>query len=280
MVILAPAASRAQSRKVMQACERTYQRGVKLERAGKLLEAHKAMETCATDVCGSFLEHQCSAGRDRLLSDMPSVVPVVIDENGAPLTDVEVTMDDEPLRSHLDGRAIRVDPGMHEFSFKRNALVIGTQKIVAIQGKRNQPVVLRLHPAKPAEVPKLKDEQPAAKPPVQVPAAALAEVPPDRTPKRPSYVGSYVLMGSGLVAIAGYGVLTYWGRSDNDQLAQCTPNCLQASVDHIHNLYLAADISLGVGIAAVVTGGYWWWRNHSSVSVSVGPTYASIGGAF
>ena len=87
-------------------------------------------------------------------------------------------------------------------------------------------------------------------------------------------------MGSGLAAIAGYGVLTVWGRGDNDQLAKCTPNCPQASVDHIHNLYLAADISLGVGVAAVLTGGWLWWRNYRHVNVSVGPTYASIGGAF
>jgi hypothetical protein len=268
--------ARQPSRRVLQACERTYQRGVKLERAGKLIEAHKAMETCATGVCGDFIAHQCAAGRDRLRSDTPSLVPIVTDEDGETVTDVEVTMDEQVLVSAIDGRAVRVDPGMHELVFMRAGTIIATQKIVAIQGRRNQPVAVQLQRDKPA-VPTLKAESPA--PQSKLPEAALAEVPEEK-PKRGSYLGSYLVMGSGLAAIAGYGVLTYWGRGDNDQLAKCTPNCLQSSVDHIHDLYLAADISLGVGIAAVLTGGWMWWRNYSRMSVSVGPTYASIGGAF
>jgi len=264
------------TRRVLQACERTYRRGVKLERAGKLLDAHKAMETCATDVCGDFVAHQCSAGRDRLLADTPSLVPVVTDEDGGPITDVEVILDDHVLASAIDGRAVRVDPGMHELVFLRAGTIIGAQKIVAIQGKRNQPVAMQLHRAKP-EVPELNPEAPPTE--TKLPEAALREV-PESAPKRGSYLTSYLVMGSGLFAIAGYGVLTYWGRGDNDELAKCTPNCLQSSVDHIHDLYLAADISLGIGVAAVLTGGWLFWRNHSRTRVSVGPAYASIGGAF
>lgn len=267
------------SRRVLQACERTYQRGVKLERAGKLLEAQKALETCASDVCGDFLAHQCSAGRDRLMSDTPSVVPVVTDDDGGAVTDVEVTMDDQILVKAIDGHAVRVDPGVHEFVFMRAGTIIGTQKIVAIQGKRNQPVPMHLRRAAKPEVPALKQEPAAAPAATKVPELALTEVPPAK-PRRGSYLTSYLVMGTGVAAITGYGLLTYWGRGDNDQLAKCTPNCLQSSVDHIHDLYLAADISLGVGVAAVLTGGWLWWRNYTHVNVSLGPTYASIGGAF
>ena len=264
----------AQQKRVVQACERTYQRGVKLERAGLLVKAHEAMDTCATAVCGEFLRHQCAMGRDRIAQDTPSVVPIVTDDNGDTITDVEVAMDGELVSSMIDGLAIHIDPGPHEFTFTRGKTVIGTQKIVAVQGKRNQPVAVALHKAKP--VPQMSDPKPE---PAKVPEAALAEV-PDAAPKRGSYLGSYILLGTGALALTGYGLLTYWGRQDNDALAQCTPNCLQSSVDHINDLYLAANISLGVGVAAVLTGGWLWWRNHSRMSVSVGPTYASVGGVF
>ena len=265
----------AQQRRVVQACERTYQRGVKLERANRLVEAHEALQTCATAVCGEFLHHQCAAGRDRIAADTPSIVPLVTDDAGTTITDVEVALDGEVVTSMIDGLAIHVDPGPHELTFKRNGALIGTQKVVAVQGRRNQPVAIQLHTPKP--VPALAEPQPA---PPKVPEAALSELPAPATPKRGSYLGSYVLLGTGVAALAGYGMLTAWGSSDNDQLAKCTPNCLQSSVDHIHDLYLAANISLGVGVAAVLTGGWWWWRTHSRMSVSVGPTYASIGGVF
>jgi hypothetical protein len=275
IVFVAWPAAAQRSRRVMQACERTYQRAVKLERAGRLVQAHEAMETCATSVCGEFLHHQCAAGRDRIAADTPSIVPIVTGDDGATITDVEVAMDGETITSMIDGLAIHVDPGPHEITFTRRGEVIATQKIVAMQGKRNQPIAVQLHTPKP--VPALAQPQLAAP---QVPVAVLSEVPEQPAPKRGSYLGSYVLLGSGALALAGYGVLTYWGSSDNDQLAKCTPNCLQSSVDHIHDLYLAANISLGVGVAAALTGGWLWWRTHSRVSVQVGPTYASVGGVF
>ena len=55
----------------------------------------------------------------------------------------------------------------------------------------------------------------------------------------------------GAAALAA--VLTYWGRKDNALLSSCAPNCSQASIDHIRKLYVAADVSLGVGAAALAT---------------------------
>jgi hypothetical protein len=57
-----------------------------------------------------------------------------------------------------------------------------------------------------------------------------------------------------------------------------------ASVEHIRKLYLAANISLGVGAAALVTGVLLRWRSHSTYQVEVQPTHgggiASVSRAF
>jgi hypothetical protein len=74
----------------------------------------------------------------------------------------------------------------------------------------------------------------------------------------------YLLGTLGIAGLGGAGLLTYWGRKDNAELAQCAPNCSQESVDHIKKLYLAADVSLGVGAAALATSVIWFIASPSS----------------
>jgi hypothetical protein len=76
------------------------------------------------------------------------------------------------------------------------------------------------------------------------------------TPKRRIPVLSLVTAGVGVAALGAGALLTYWGRKDTDLLGPCSPSCSQSSADHIHSLYVAADISIGVGIAALA-GSYW-----------------------
>ena len=273
LVVLQPCAAKVGPR----VCAVTYKRALKLERNGKLLEAQAELQACAKSACGSFVQRQCRIRYEQLVADTPSIVPTVSDEKGAPVVDVEVSMDGVLLASHIDGRALSIDPGLHEFVFQENKEVVATEKLVILEGQRNHPIAVKLKPAK--EAPAVTALRPAASEP-QVPPTALSEL-PVAEPKRRSLGGPYTLLGTGLVALGGYGVLTYWGRKDNDKLTQCTPNCLQASVDHVHDLYLYANISLSVGIVAVVTGGAWLFRNWG-VSVQPSPqgAYASIGGLF
>jgi hypothetical protein len=262
-------------------CQLGYKRALKLERTGKLIEAQAELQACAKSACGSVVQRQCTVRYERLLADTPSIVPTVSDAEGAPVVDVEVTMDGDPLATRIDGRALSIDPGLHEFVFLKNKEVVATQKLVILQGQRNHPVSVKLErPKEPPPVTVARAPAPAPAPEAHVPPAALAEVPPPE-PKRRSLAGPYTVLGTGLLALGGYGVLTYWGRKDNDKLAQCTPNCLQASVAHVRDLYLYANVSLSVGIVSVVTGGAWLFRNWG-VSVQPSPqgAYASIGGLF
>jgi len=274
LIAVCCAASLPCAAKPARLCDLTYKRALKLEREGKLIEAQATWQACAKSACGSFVQRQCRIRYEQLQADTPSIVPTVSDAQGSPVVDVEVTMDGAALASRIDGRAVSIDPGLHEFVFQKNKEVLATQKIVILQGQRNHPVAVKLEP------PKQPAPTTVARPEPNVPPAALSELPAAER-KRRSLFGPYTLLGTGMLALGGYGVLTYWGRTDNDKLAHCTPNCLQTSVDHVHDLYLYANISLSAGIVAVVTGGAWLFRNYG-VSVQPSPkgAYASIGGLF
>lgn len=79
---------------------------------------------------------------------------------------------------------------------------------------------------------------------------------------------SYVFGGVGLAGVAGYFVLNTWGRKDNDALGPCSDAgnlCQPSDIDHVRRLYLAANISGGVGLAALATSAYLYYRSTTSV---------------
>jgi hypothetical protein len=251
-------------------CQAAYRSAQDSEQSGLLREARAAWGACARPTCGSFLRQECTSRFTQLGSDIPSVVPVVTDAAGEPLADVQLRVDGELFAEQLDGRALQINPGLHEFAFSTQAGVFSTQKIMILQGQRNRLVAASLPaPRKPAQKPArhrlvMEDELPAREraPERAAPAGgddadavATAGGSGDRRGGH-SVALPLVLVGAGLAAAGAGGVLIYWGRADNSQLAACTPNCSKASVDHIRRLYLEGDVALGVGAAALVGAFY------------------------
>jgi len=258
-------------------CSVAYARAQEREHAAHLLEARDLLQTCAKASCGKVLFEACTAMFTRIEADIPSVVPVVTDGTGAARIDVQVKMDGEPLTARIDGRAFRVDPGMHEFVFSTRDGVFATRKVLVVQGKHNRAIAAvsgNAAGAPAADKPPASDKAPAADKKdvfasaapeaADAPAAAPPEgakldagnVAAEHPQKRGSHALTFTLASVGALGVAGFGLMTEWGRKDNALLAQCSPFCAQASVDHVRRMYLAADRSLGVGIAALV-GAFW-----------------------
>src|SRR6266700_2652296 len=122
------------------ACQTAYESGQKKEQLGHLVEASQLFAQCAEESCGVSIFHDCIVRGTRLSSTVPSVVPVVVDESGAPRTDIQVKMDGQVIASQINGRAIQVDPGTHEFSFSTSAGVFASQRLTIAKGERNQPL--------------------------------------------------------------------------------------------------------------------------------------------
>jgi hypothetical protein len=273
------------------ACKAAYKGAQQLEQSAKLRQARDMLLTCAKAACGGLLKQQCTNLYMQLESDIPSVVPLVTDDAGAPRVDVQVTMDGEVLTSRLDGRSLRVDPGLHEFSFSADNGVFATQNVMIVQGQRNRTLSVALHspekrgkkgtlgrasaagidakasldkpavdkqalekPTEEAVVPEKAAPKKTAPEKADVDVAASEAPSPEVHPKHGPGALPYVLSAAGLAGIGGFALLTSWGAKDNAALANCAPDCSPDTVSHIKSMYLAADVSLGVGIAALGTG--------------------------
>lgn len=286
------------------ACTTAHRSARDFERAGHLRQARDLYLTCARPTCGAFVQRDCATRYTELGADIPSVVPLVTDESGSPQVDVRVTVDGELLTSRLDGHALSVDPGLHEFSFSAGDGASETQKLMIAQGQRNRAIQVSLRAGAgraagltPAVSTASRPVSAAPSPaPVEAPAKSSAAPPAAETrlalndaaaaaatddeeaggatprlaraadvPGRRMTTAAYALGGVALAGLAGYGVFTYWGRKDNDMLGQCAPACEPSSVQHVRRMYLGADVSLGVGVAALVAASYVYLRSAPDV---------------
>ncbi len=271
-------------------------------RDGRLRQARELLQTCAQESQSSCpgLAQKCSARYKELSADLPSVVPLVTDDTGSPRVDVEVKIDGELLTSELDGRALPVDPGLHEFSFAVSGRVFVTQKVLVAEGQHYRPLsaVFRAPDFRPVALSMQAESEPKAQterlameaaPHVPTPEPSKSEEPPR---SRPS-VWPFVIGSAGIAAVGAGALMTVWGRNDNDLLARCSPHCSASSVDHIRTMYIAADVSLGAGAAALGLATWLFLKPHgsedrppaqSAYRLGVQPiqsgAYASVSGAF
>lgn len=243
-------------------CARSAERAAEDMKQGKLRRARQAFAECAEPRCGSG-NQRCRSALSRLDEDIPTVVIVAKDKSGAELTEVRVSMDGEPLTDHLDGRGLPVDPGTHDFVFATAGGEQHQEKLLILEGQHNRLVSVQLEavasPASPPVPQPATGLTTAGAEPAPLPAKQLDVKPPPRAAaapsntedSRPTPVLTYVLGGVGLAAVGSSFLLAHWGSEDNLRLDRCAPNCSRDSVDHVSNMYLAADITLGAGVVAL-----------------------------
>lgn len=276
--------TRPEKAEVHNICADSFNGAKERTQSGHLLEARELSGKCARKSCGDFLHHECTTLYTQLEADIPSVVPVVTDAAGAP---VEVKMDGQALTSKLDGHAIPIDPGDHEFTFNAQDGVSVTRKVLIVQGRRNRPIAVTLHPAnkETAEAARVVAEKPSEPEGTGLDAAESEEAGEPRAAEprvtalqptaRESRRGgrseggaswlAYALGGVGVVSLGSAGLFTYWGRQDNSALmGSCGTDCKPESVHHIRMVYLAADISIGVGVVALAASTWLFVSSHGT----------------
>jgi hypothetical protein len=314
------AAAKENKRAICTAAFSAYKQAVSENKAGHWREARTSLTSCVEATACGGLVPKCKALLDKLEAKMSSVVPVVTDESGAPHLDVQVRVDGELLTSHLDGMAQLIEPGPHEFTFSTDQGVFATQKVLILEGQRDRPVAVTIAGQTPSAVAAgsasspshTAKAPPAAKPAPDDSAKAASEKASGNDDGQaaishgqrasggdwamPRSVFPYVLGGVGLAGVAAGGLLTIWGNNDNSALENtCRPNCQPSSQDHVKTMYIAADISLGVGVAALAVTTFLIATSRSTESaekpaahealwVGVQPTrsgaFASVSGAF
>jgi hypothetical protein len=96
--------------------------------------------------------------------------------------------------------------------------------------------------------------------------------------KRPVPTGVWILGGFALAGAAGFATLGLIGNQKKQSLENtCKPFCAPSDVDVVQHQYMAADISLGVGVVALVVGSIvFFTRPEVPFQVGVAPSPSGI----
>ncbi|UQA56920.1 hypothetical protein [Polyangium aurulentum] len=223
----APAASAPKSAReeTKRACIDASEQGQELRDHGKLLEARERFRACSAAACPQIVRKDCAGWLVDVEERIPTVVLGARDPDGRDLAAVRVVVDGAPLVDALDGQAIPLDPGVHSVRFEWTGGAPVDLRVVLREGEKRRALDAQF---------------------LRAPVAA---------PSRPVPIAPIVLGGVALAAGAAFTGLALSAKSDFDHLqATCAPHCAPAEVDPVRAKLVAANVSLGVSIAALGVG--------------------------
>lgn len=220
---LAPLSAAAQSK---QECADAYIAAQVARKDGHLREAHDKLSVCASAACPAALRRDCVPWLEQVDKDLPRLAVTATSSAGAPVDGAHVSIDGAPIEA---GGAAPVDPGEHVIRVEATGMKPGEQRVRVAAGDGRRDIAVRLDPDGSASPPS----------PRPIPVAPIA-------------FGAVGVIGLG--AFAALGSVGNGRKSHLDAIG-CKPNCARRDVDNIKALYVSADVSLGVGLASLVTAG-------------------------
>jgi hypothetical protein len=209
-----------------QACFDAAEKGQEQRDEGKLLAARESFLACSREPCHGVVKTDCITWLADVEARLPSVVVSARDPEGRDLADLTVTLDGRPFLTHLDGKAVSVDPGAHLFRFAHAPSPALSETVILYEGGKNRLLTARF----------------------QAPALAVGS-PRPRIP-----VLSFVLGGVGVASLGAFAALGVHAKSERDDLrATCAPHCTEAQVDSVRTQEIAANVFLGAGAIALTS---------------------------
>jgi hypothetical protein len=131
----APAVARAQD---TSQCIAASEQSLALRKAGKLHDAIQVLRTCASESCIADIRTVCQQRILETSNAMPSIIFAARDGKGNDLAAVKVTVDGSPFAEKLDGTALAIDPGAHDFTFETEGQPAVTQHLVIREGEKGR----------------------------------------------------------------------------------------------------------------------------------------------
>ena len=128
-------------------CIAANEKAQSLQQNRKLNEAHAALVLCVSDACPTVVRDDCVQRLKGVEDATPTVAFGAKDGSGRDLVEVQVAMDGAPFAGRLDGAALAVDPGAHEFVFQTPGGEPLTKTFVIREGEKDRHEVVVLGPA-------------------------------------------------------------------------------------------------------------------------------------
>lgn len=241
--LFASAAARADEK---QTCVAAHEKAQRLRIDAKLRAAKEQLVVCSRPECPVIIRQDCAQWMAEVNASLPSIVIAARDTSGHDVLAVRVTIDGVTVAEQLDGKPIAVDPGPHKLRYQTSGKPAVEEQILVREGERNRPMTVTFAPSAPA-TPSTTPSTPRAD------GAATADEEP--AAKGGSPVLPILFIGVGAVALGAALFFDLKGNGDARTLRDvCAPNCKQEDVDGVQTKYVAAGVSLGVGIVAVGIG--------------------------
>jgi hypothetical protein len=177
---------------------------------------------CGGKSCPTEIVQECIKWASEVETATPSVVLAARDSAGHELTDVVVSIDGGGASS-AGARATVLDPGLHTFTFKRVGHADIIEQVVLHEGEKNREILARY-----------------AAPETPTPEGGSRPV-----PTTVWMAGS--LSVTGFALFATFGALGVSARSTD----HCATGCTSSQNNNVATKFDIADVSLGVGIAAL-----------------------------
>ncbi|MGO9712293.1 MAG: hypothetical protein ACLQBL_25750 [Polyangiaceae bacterium] len=240
-------------------CLDASERAVSLKSTHKLRDARAQFLVCAAATCPSDVRAECQRRVGEMSAAIPTLVFEAKDADGSDLTAVTVSMDGQRLADKLEGIALALDPGAHEFLFEVAGRDPVRKTLVLNEGEkdRREPIVFTKSaepaPPVPAAAPLPPPEPPPAAAVAPEPAPPPAATFTASSPSPPSYWTTTRTFGAVTTAagVLGLGIGGLVGLAAKGQFTTAEGETGSARVND-------SSSALGTGNAAtaiVVVGG-------------------------
>ncbi len=236
------------------ACARAAEDAQTLRSAARLTRARERLLSCVRDVCPRVVRHDCVRWLAEVDGALPSVVFRARASDGSDLTDVRVYLDGVAVAGRLDGLSVPVDPGTHALRYVGSGGETVETRVLVAEGEQHRVLAVTLPDTRRSTGP----------------IAAT----------RPVSALTWALGGVAVGGAAAFAVLTLTGASDFGRLKDgCgrTQSCTDGQVSGARAQYLAADIALGVGVAAL-GGAAWSFLTRGASPPTAGLVVTPLGG--
>jgi hypothetical protein len=264
-------------------CLAANESSIALRNDHKLRAARAQLLVCAARSCPADVRKECVRRVTEVNAAMPTVVFEAKDGSGNDLTAVRVLMDGEPLAERIEGMALSIDPGEHEFTFEAAGQASVRKRFVIREGEKDRRERIVITAPPPAI-----DATPAAPAPAPTqgsgaaPAAGGSGLGGQR-------VAALVVGGVGVLGVVLGSAFGLQAISKRDSAAQaCPERCADPSgVSMWHDAGTAGNVSTAafvLGGAALAGAAVLWLTGRPSgpenraAAIAVGPGGVTVRG--
>jgi hypothetical protein len=247
------------------ACVQANQDAQDLRNKGQLREARAQLLVCANKSCNAVIRGDCEKWLKEVDEETPSIVVRVVDSRGQDVLGANVTVDG--ARIELDGKPVSVDPGQRTIKARAKSGDVAEAKVLVVQREKARVIEVKLANELSPDGTRLEatPRGDGSSAPSHPPAG-------ESTPTTGGWPTIPITLGAiGVVALGAFAFFEITGQSayrDLENGCGRTKSCRDTDIDPVKSKFVAAGVSLGVGVLALGAAAVVYFTSKSSASAS------------